>query len=301
LSRRRRRLSALLLAGALAGAPAAAAMPTSPGGASLVRILVFGYRAHDGLRRLAVLVLPRWYGPRRHPPLPLVISPHGRGVDAMENAAVWRGLPARGPFALVSPDGQGRRLERFSWGDRGQIDDLARMPRLVRHAFPWLRLDGRVYAVGESMGGQETLLLLARHPHLLSGAVAFDAPTRMRLRYQDFRLLRNGLRLQRLARLEIGGTPRQSPRLYADRSPLVFARRIAFSGVPLQLWWSRRDRVVVDQARQSGLLYRLVEWLNPRAPVTEYVGGWAHTAEVPTRLPLALVRLGLLRPHGRVV
>ena len=283
------------MAAALAGTPAAAAMPVSPGASSLVRILVFGYRAHDGLRRLAVLVLPRWYGPHRHPPIPLVISPHGRGEDAMENASVWEGLPARGPFALVSPDGQGRRIERFSWGDRGQIDDLARMARLVRRAFPWLRLDGRVYAVGASMGGQETLLLVARHPSLLSGAVAFDAPTSMRLRYRDFRLLRDGSRLQRLARFEIGGTPRQSPRRYADRSPLVFARRIAFSGVPLQLWWSRRDRVVVDQAEQSGLLYRLIEWLNPRAPVVQFVGTWAHTAELPSRLPLALERLGLLR------
>ena len=295
MSGRRRKLFAFLAAAALAGAPAAAAVTVDPGASSLVRMLVFRYRAHDGLRRLAVLVLPRWYGPRRHPPIPLVISPHGRGEDAMENATVWRGLPARGPFALVSPDGQGRRLERFSWGDPGQIDDLARMPGLVRRAFPWLWLNGRVYAVGASMGGQETLLLVARHTGLLAGAAAFDAPTNMRLRYRDFRLLRDGLRLQRLARLEIGGSPRQSPRLYADRSPLDFARRIAFSGVPLQLWWSRRDRVVADQARQSGLLYRLIELFNPQAPVSEFVGRWAHTAELGTKLPVALERLGLMR------
>jgi pimeloyl-ACP methyl ester carboxylesterase len=295
LSGRRRKLSTILVAAALAGPPAAAAMPMVPGGSSLVRILVFGYRAHDGLRRLAVVVLPRWYGPHRDPPLPLVVSPHGRGVDAMDNATDWRGLPGRGPFALVSPDGQGRRIERFSWGDPGQIDDLARMPRLIRHVFPWLRLDGQVYAVGESMGGQETLLLVARHPRLLAGAAAFDAPTNMGLRYRDFRLLRDGSRLQRLARFEIGGSPRESPRLYAERSPLDLARRIAFSGVPLQLWWSTRDRVVVDQADQSGLLYRLIERLNPSAPVVRFVGTWAHTAELPTRLPLALERLGLLR------
>jgi len=30
-------------------------------------------------------VLPDWYGPHDNPPLPLIISPHGRGVPAAEN------------------------------------------------------------------------------------------------------------------------------------------------------------------------------------------------------------------------
>ena len=42
-----------------------------------------------------------------------------------------------------------------SWGYRGQIDDLARMPSIAHGALPWLRIDPqRVYAVGGSMGGQ---------------------------------------------------------------------------------------------------------------------------------------------------
>ena len=36
------------------------------------------------------------------------------------------------------------------------------------------------------MGGQETLLLVARHPHLLAGAAAFDPATDMARRYRDF-------------------------------------------------------------------------------------------------------------------
>jgi pimeloyl-ACP methyl ester carboxylesterase len=266
---------------------------TTPPG--LVKILGFDYRAHDGAKRLAFLVLPRWYGPRNHPAIPLVISPHGRGVGAVQNVMLWGNLPARGPFALLSPEGQGRRLVLFSWGDPGQIEDLAHMPGLARRAFPWLRIARRrSYAVGESMGGQETLLLLARHPRLLAGAAAFDAPVNMRLRYRDFRLLRRGLRLQRLARFEIGGSPRLDPRRYAARSPLALVRRIAFSGVPLELWWSRADRVVVDQAAQSGLLYRAIERLNPRAPVRQVVGSWAHGLEYHRYLPKALESLGLL-------
>jgi hypothetical protein len=144
------------------------------------------------------------------------------------------------------------------------------------------------------MGGQETLLLLAHHPRLLAGAAAFDAPTNMGLRYRDFRLLRSGLRLRRLARFEIGGPPWLSPRRYADRSPLALARRIAFSGVPLELWWSRADRVVTDQAAQSGRLYRTIERLDPRARVHRFVGRWAHGGEFRRCLPRALERLGLL-------
>ena len=172
---------------------------------------------------------------------------------------------------------------------------LARMPQLARRAFPWLRIERRrIYAVGESMGGQETLLLVAHDPRLLAGAAAFDAPTNMDLRYRDFRLLRRGLRLQRLARFEIGGPPWLSPRHYAERSPLALARRIALSGVALELWWSRDDRVVTDQAAQSGLLYRTIERLRPHAPVRRFVGRWAHGAEFRRCLPEALERLGLL-------
>ena len=116
------------------------------------------------------------------------------------------------------------------------------MPDIIQRAVPWLRIDPRrVYAVGGSMGGQETLLLVARFPHLLAGAAAFDAPTNMAARYRAFDNLRFGGGLQRLARLEIGGTPATDPEGYEIRSPLDWARKIAFSGVPLQIWWSSRD------------------------------------------------------------
>jgi hypothetical protein len=293
---KRRSAAVVLLAASLVAAPAAAAMPVpdhAPPGP--VKILAFVYRAHNGAERLAFLALPRWYGPRHDPPIPLVISPHGRGVDAVQNTALWGSLPTRGRFALISPEGQGRRLVLYSWGDPGQIADLARMPRLARRAFPWLRFERRrIYAVGESMGGQETLLLVAHHPRLLAGAAAFDAPANMDLRYRDFRELRHGLRLQRMARFEIGGSPWDSPRLYAERSPLALARRIALSGVPLELWWSRADRVVTDQAAQSGLLYRRIERFRPHAPVRRFVGRWAHGAEFRRDLPRALEGLGLL-------
>jgi poly(3-hydroxybutyrate) depolymerase len=298
--RRLRGIAALVAGACVVGgvtATSARAIPIADGGASHVRIWKIHYRAHDGRLRPAYVLLPSWYGPGDDPPLPLVISPHGRGVDALVNARLWGDLPELGPFAVVNPEGQGRRLELYSWGDRGQIQDLARMPDIVERALPWLNVDRRrIYAVGGSMGGQETLLLVAHHPHLLAGAAAFDAPTNMTTRYRDFALLRRGPLLQELARDEIGGPPSTNPGAYRSRSPLDMARRIAFSGVPLQLWWGRNDRVVVDEASQSGRLYRDILRLNPNAPVREFVGSWAHTKEMRAdrRLPIALGLFGLL-------
>ncbi len=281
----------LAFVGAVGLVKASAAAADAPG----VRVIPISYRAHDGLLRRADVIVPAAY--RSGTPIPLVISPHGRGVGARMNVGRWGRLPALGDFAVVNPEGQGRALTLFSWGDPGEIDDLARMPEIVEEALPWLRIDRhRVYAFGGSMGGQETLLLVARFPHLLAGAASFDAPTNMAARYRAFVNQPLGLTLQHLARIEIGGTPTTDPGGYAVRSPLDWARRIAFSGVPLQIWWSTRDRTVTDQRAESGRLYRMIRRINPTAPVSEFVGRWAHTTEMKPHgyLPYALSRFGLL-------
>lgn len=285
---------------ALATALGTLAPAVATANAVAVKTIEISYRAHDGLLRRAYVLVPAWYGPASHPPIPLVISPHGRGVSAEENIRRWGRLPAEGDFAVINPEGQGRALTLYSWGDPGEISDLAHMPEIAEHALPWLRVDRRrVYAFGGSMGGQETLLLLARFPKVLAGAAAFDAPTNMAARYRAFVHLPLGVGLQRLARVEIGGTPATDPRGYARRSPLDWARKIAFSGVPLQIWWSTRDRIVTDERDESGLLYRLVKRLNPEARVTEFVGDWAHTTEMKAHayLPDALSRFGLMPPR----
>jgi len=267
------------------------------------------YRTHDGFTRIAYVVYPAWYASDPAFPLPLVISPHGRGVPARANLRTWRDLPALGPFVLVCPQGQGRRLTLFSWGYAGQIDDLARMPAIVEDALPWLRIDRRrIYAVGTSMGGQESLLLLAHDPHELSGVAAFDSVADMALRYHDFptlpcdtRCLRQwhasiGRAMQNLARTEIGGTPEEDPSAYAERSPLHYADTIAESGVPLELWWSSTDRIVTEQRHQSEALLLKLRELNPNAPVEGFNGAWAHSSETRAYYPIALADFGLLPP-----
>lgn len=294
------KLAAILLG--LTALAAASAAPTATASFSrTVRVIPISYRAHDGLVRRAYVIVPADYGVDGGQPIPLVISPHGRGVGARANIRRWGRLPALGDFAVVNPEGQGRALALFSWGDPGEIRDLARMPDIVKQALPWLHVDRhRVYAYGGSMGGQETLLLVARFPHLIAGAAAFDAPTNMAARYRAFEGQPMGRGLQKLARAEIGGTPLTDPRAYALRSPLDWARKIAFSSVPLQIWWSTRDRIVTDERDESGLLYRMVRRLNPGAPVSEFVGRWAHTTEMKSGgyLPYSLSLFGLLPPRA---
>jgi pimeloyl-ACP methyl ester carboxylesterase len=282
----------VLALAALVLAPAATAKyaPDQPFGTTEARLI--HYIAHNGVRRTAWLLLPVR---ESHHPIPLVISPHGRGVGARQNILFWGNLPGDGDFAVINPAGEGRRLHWFSWGAPGQIADLARMPAIARAN--GVNVDPhRIYAFGGSMGGQETLLLAATHPHLLAGAAAFDPATDMRRRYLDFAKLPHGATLQRLAREEIGGTPSQDPRAYARRSPDHYVRELAFSGVPLQIYWSVRDRVIADQVSEAGALSDEIFRLNPHAPLTEFTGAWSHTADMQSdrRLPRALARFGLL-------
>jgi poly(3-hydroxybutyrate) depolymerase len=285
-----------------------AGRPARPAAAHPISLTIT-YTTHDGAHRGAVVLLPAWYSPRRNPPLPLVISPHGRGATGRSNAKFWGNLPTVGGFAVISPDGMGRRLNNFSYGYRGQIDDLARMPQLLASSLPWVNIDRhRIFALGSSMGGQETLLLVARHPGLLAGAAAMDSVTNLALRYDQALELPTEAEfverwgssestcLRSAMRREVGGTPDNAVRAYAVRSPLSLAAAIAKSGVPLQIWWSRRDKIVVHQETQSGALYRKLRALAPRAPIEAYIGRWAHSHEMRATalLPLALRRFGLL-------
>jgi poly(3-hydroxybutyrate) depolymerase len=280
---------------AVAAATAAAASTAHAG----VRTLTFAYRSSAGVPATAYLVLPSWYGPRRHPAVPFVISPHGRGVSGRYNLRFWGAIADRGPFVVVSPDGHGRKLPFYSWGWRGQIDDLARMPQLARAAFPWLHIDARrVYAIGDSMGAQEVLLLAARHDVKLAGVAAFDPVSDMAARYTAWSVTPGEQQLPAVARIEFGGAPGSAPALYAARSPIDYVGAIARSRVPIQLWWSRRDAVITDQTIQSERFYDRVLALGAR--VRRVVGDWAHghAMHPQTHLPAALACFGLIPARG---
>ena len=275
------------------------------------QVLTIEYTAHNGRSREATVLLPASYRPGS-PALPLIISPHGRGATGASNATFFGRMPTRGNFAVVSPDGMGRRTAGFSYGHTGQIDDLARMPRIVERELPWVRIDRRrIYALGSSMGGQETLLLVARHGRMLAGAAAMDSVTDLGRRYAQLPQVRStpayaerwgapvGICLQRAMQREVGGVPASAPRRYLARSPLAQAQKIASSGVPLQIWWSREDKIVFDQEHQSQALVDELRRLGTDAPLVAYSGSWAHSKEMRATalLPLALQDFGLLEPR----
>jgi len=101
----------LALAAALIVVSAAGAADQPVTALPNTEIRLVHYRAHDGEIRPAWLFLPAGYHGQR---VPLVISPHGRGVDESDNALFWGDLPGEGGFALIDPAGEGRRLHWYS-------------------------------------------------------------------------------------------------------------------------------------------------------------------------------------------
>ena len=259
------------------------------------------YAAWDGRTRTAVLLLPAGYTRSCASRLPLVISPHGRGESPASIASSWGRLPTRDDFAVICPAGEGERLPNYSCAAPGQISDLARMPAIVQHALPWVRIASRhVYAVGPSMGGQEALMLAAQYPDRIAAAASIDGLADLAAHFEQMpRPRRTGRLVLRDMVVECGGTPAQRPRAYALRSPLSYVANLATDGVPLELWWSRCDQVVVAQAtRQSGLLYRSIKRLNPAAPVREVVTSYRHCVAFCPSIALGQV-VSFLRPGGR--
>jgi len=281
--------------------------------------------------RQAIVVLPRAWGPKHHPhPLPLVISPHGRNTLALNNArGYWQNLPAAGPFALVCPDGLARAHSAktdhvdlppnpslFTYGNVGHVHDLARMPQIVEATLPWLELQrDRIYVLGSSMGGQETLLLAARYPKALAGghgklagAAAFDAvcdlavqcgylthhrpgvsanmieevgtrPASVRGWNLDARYFNRKERRQKTIGSLLAELPKGQAAWNA-RSGLSFTRKLAALPFPLRLYWSTEDIVVGNQERdQTGKLFASIERVAPNAKVTPIRGQWAHSHE----------------------
>lgn len=259
------------------------ALATMPG----TRLVRFRYRSADGGLSLAYILAPRDLAR----PVPLVIAPHGRGGDGITACAHWGGLPAFARVAVVCPDGTGR----FSWGSPAQISDLARMPQLAAAALPAGALTDKVFAIGESMGGQEVLLLHGEHPGLLSGVVALDPVTDFSLRYSEIGSLPGGAALQQRMRTVIAGTPVEQPEAYRARSPLTYVGAIAKSNAVLVIWWSQRD-IVVRSWNQITPFLDAVQRANPsNRRVWSRQGEWKHGAPERRYLINAIDALGLLK------
>ena len=236
---------------------------------------------------------PTGTGPATTLRIPLIISPHGRGVSAEENVDRWGDLPSIGSFAVVNPEGQGRRFARFSWGYAGQIDDLARMPRILRatdsvaadRAAPDLRVRNehgrpgrRCYwspAIRSSLPAPQHSILSPTWPRVTATSRGFAATAAVCV----CGVIRSASVCAHSRAKRSAARRRACREPTHGRSPITYARAIARSGVPAPALVEPEDHVVGSQD-QSAALARKLRRLNPAAPLHTFVGSWPHSADM---------------------
>ncbi len=304
--------AALLGAASLWGGPASAAasagnllaaLPSpspsvspSPPPTPVVQTIAVPYTAWNGASLTATLVLPLGYSAENATALPCIVQPHGRGSRPQYAATVWGDLPTRYGFAVICPDAAARDGSANSWAFPGQIDDIVAMPDTVEAAVPWVRFDRRrLYLVGSSMGGQESLVGLARAPDRFAAVAAYDGAADLAARYKDMGAAGQSKDQAKLRR-ELQGVPARRPFEYGQRSPSSFCQTLATCGVPLCVVWSTEDQVVTRSAvTQFGRLCRRLRALAPAMPLTEVVTALPHGRALRDG-PMALV--DFLAPGG---
>lgn len=255
------------------------------------------YAAWNGRVRTMKIVHPRRPAAGRR--LPLVIWAHGAGGSARcENS--FRDLPGRFGFVVACIDGQGTATRGHSYAAPGQIDDLARVPDLVRQRLPRLRIDQRnVIIAGTSMGGIEALVAADRHPTRFRSVVAIDAIADMQRRYWSLPTVR-----QRALREECGGDPIDRPACFARRTPIANIGNLARSRTRIALYWSVDDRLSGSTAQMPAYAMA-IHTANPDRRFSIRIGTWRHgRAWNPRTLDVEwLVDQGLLperlRDRGR--
>ena len=263
-------------AAAAAASPSPSVSP-SPSPSPVVQSIEFEYVAWNGTTQSATLLLPLGYDLDGSASLPCIVHLHGRGAKPIDSSTAWRDLPTRDGFAVICPNSVARDGTGNSWAVPGQIDDVLRMPDLVEAAVPGLRLDrDRLFLVGSSMGGQESLVTLARAPDRFAAVAAFDGAADLAARYWEMGEAAQA-HDQALLRHELQGSPRKQPFAYAQRSPLSYAETLARCRVPLLVTWSTADEVVVNgEETQFGRLCRRLRALDPQVPLTEVITALPH-------------------------
>jgi pimeloyl-ACP methyl ester carboxylesterase len=319
--------------------------------ALLPRVVTFPYLAWDNKTFMnATLLLPP--NATMTTILPLIVSPHGRNVLGHANCVhYWQYAPVLSPgFAVLCPDGMGRAHNDhsdpfneppsnpglFSYAYAGHLNDLLGLPLLLSK---WVLVDRkRIFVMGSSMGGLETLMLAVKGGvsgiYSFAGAAAFDSPCDLVV--QASYLTRDEFHKEALTAVremlaEVGHSPTDTigwnvSRSYFDRklnrvvtidemlhllrtlqapwdarAPLSHVEQLSRLAFPLRIYWSRNDTVVGNQERdQSGKLFRTIISLNPKTDVSQVVGNWEHSTEFHPQLELgdALLFFGLINSRN---
>lgn len=229
-----------------------------------------------------------------HEPVPLILAPHpagwtnaedfhGGAFDTVAPHPGWHDLAEKHGVIVVSPETYGARVPLLSLGYAPSLQDSIGAIDAVR-ALDYRIDDDRIYACGLSMGGQETLLLIAHNPGLFAAGFAFNPVVDLAHWYSDFvsspvyaDLVGDdpAQALDTLLHQEFGGPPSEHQSACVERSPITFADRLTTT--PLMLYWSHLDEIVANQAtRQTMRLHREIKRLSPNAPVAEFNHTWSH-------------------------
>ena len=232
------------------------------------------------------VALPRDLDPANNPAVPLIISPYGRGITGRANLNFWGDLPARGRFAVISPEGTGgccRSTRGAGAADRRSREHAVR--RQGNAAVASDQASQRLCGGRQHGRPEDALLVLLQHPSRrapphspLSPRVPHFAPHNPFLQSCSVR----------------SGRSESCRRLRAPQSDQL--RAIAFSRLPLQMFWSTADEVVLDQRTTRPRSSNRIKELNPAAAVTGVAGSWSHSAGMAVNLPRALQHFGLPPP-----
>lgn len=227
-------------------------------------------------------------------PTPLILAPHpagwtadedfhGGAFDTVAPHPGWYGVAERYGVTVVAPVTYGANVPLLSLGYGPSLDDTVRAIEALRAAGVHVD-EERAYACGLSMGGQETLLLIARNPGLFAAGFAFNPVIDVQAWYDDFAASPYypelagddpALALDALIRAELGGPPSDHLAASRERSPISFPEML--TKTPLMLYWSHLDDIVPHQAtRQTKRMYDEIKRLDPTAPVAEYNHTWSH-------------------------
>ncbi len=217
------------------------ASPYSSEKMSHVEIFRFEYRS-SGLTETAYLAMPPGKGER----WPVVIFlPGDGGINGRVLTYVSR-LASKGPFNVLAV--QYRGLDgsegRDEYGGR-DVDDVLHLISIARR----LSFAGRrIGLLGFSRGGMMAYLALKKGAAVEVAAVV-SAPTDLTETYDHLSGLR-GFFIRRHIRTAIGGSPRDVPDRYKDRSARFWPERIH---VPTLILQGDRDLLIPPaQVRQFG-------------------------------------------------
>jgi len=245
----------------------------------LLKIMRFD-SSFDNSKKEMLLALPlRWDINKRYN---LIISPHFFGATYFENYYLgaasmiepfkgWQGIASKYNVLIAIPLGHGRVLDRISLAYEGQMKDLSELPYLLE--LKGYKI-GKVYAGGISMGGMETLTLVGKYPKIFTAAFSYNGIADLSSWYEDIIAGKTDKKMidmsvPKLIIEEIGSTPQKNQEEYLKRSAINYIENL--SKVPIMIYWSEKDSIVVNQqTKQTKMLADKIRLNNPKAEIFDY-------------------------------